>query len=292
MGNIMKGLAVKLASINKSNSSIRKMFFRIFGVSLVLTIITLFVFYPVQELTDTMLRIGLTIYQALNYVMGISLFLAIFIPTIKYLSEEYVKDNIDKEIMEMLPGKLLSDYTWIHIAQAIINARKIMGYSHNDMKYRGSKLITYKYNLLGNRPRHLFGYTYMDKLKGGHTPETVKKLEKENDIYSYMWLSELRRSPLLERIAVLYRIDTEEKQRTFANRPIEELEEFFLPLDNFFEFVKDNRTSVELQREMHKKKIESAKEQRMKDEMDELFKLGMSRLDQIQEVHAPSHPLD
>lgn len=209
-----------------------------------------------------------------------------------------VEKRYDKDVARMLPDVYLLDKTWVQIAKAVdnslwiikvklegVNQGKIYGgneylarYNDGDVKQLEEVRESIKYI-----KENMFKGSYLVREKG--FGEVTKKDSKDNEYLSYLWLGELTKSPMIERISVLYQIDTWDKQKLFSGREIKDLIMFFDPLVKFADFIKEEWEEIEKVDELKRGIIE----QKKKNEIDEMFQYGMKRLDKIHEVQIYEH---
>lgn len=226
-------------------------------------------------------------YDFTIFLMSVVPFLILLAPFIKKQSEKYINIKYSQDIQKILPAKYMSYSSWVHVAMAIENAEKILNCAKENHQ-ESRTLFVYHDNLYNVRPRKLFeGTHYENKLWQNQDEESINRELRNNDIFAALWASELNRSPLLERIAVLYQIDTKEKQELFAKRTRLELVEFFKPVNDFKTLVGEKRKAIKRQEDKYielEQTLARMKEEEIKMEMDELFDSGMKRLDKLHKV--------
>ena len=209
-----------------------------------------------------------------------------------------VEKRYDKDVARMLPDVYLLNKTWVQIAKAVDNSLWIIkvkldgvnqgkGYGRNEYLARYNdgdvkQLEEVRESIIYIK-ENMFKGSYLVREKG--FGEVTKKDSKDNEYLSYLWLEELTKSPMIERISVLYQIDTWEKQKLFSGREIKDLIMFFDPLVKFADFIKEEWEEIEKVDELKRGIIE----QKKKNEIDEMFQYGMKRLDKIHEVQIYEH---
>lgn len=238
------------------------------------------------------------------YTIATSLMLLV-LPAIQFLFfvfiynlSSIVEKRYDKDVARMLPDVYLLNKTWVQIAKAVDNSLWIIKIKldgvNQGKEYGGNEYLA-RYNdgdvkqleevreSIIYIKENMFKGSYLVREKG--FGEVTKKDSKDNEYLSYLWLEELTKSPMIERISVLYQIDTWEKQKLFSGREIKDLIMFFDPLVKFADFIKEEWEELEKVDELKRNIIE----QKKKNEIDEMFQYGMKRLDKIHEVQIYEH---
>lgn len=238
------------------------------------------------------------------YTIATSLMLLV-LPAIQFLFfvfiynlSSIVEKRYDKDVARMLPDVYLLNKTWVQIAKAVDNSLWIIKIKldgvNQGKEYGGNEYLA-RYNdgdvkqleevreSIIYIKENMFKGSYLVREKG--FGEVTKKDSKDNEYLSYLWLEELTKSPMIERISVLYQIDTWEKQKLFSGREIKDLIMFFDPLVKFADFIKEEWEELEKVDELKRDIIE----QKKKNEIDEMFQYGMKRLDKIHEVQIYEH---
>ena len=212
-----------------------------------------------------------------------------------YRVSSIVSKSYDIEVQLILPDRFLLEESWIQIASSINHAGKILDSKIKERgviispkgrvylkgiknENEGLEKIIQIYESINYIKNRMFNGAYMEIGKG--FVDISEEEARENEEMSYLWLMELTKSPILERISVLYQIDTEKKQKLFSERDIEELILFFEPFEGFANFIKEERRKREDIKTLKKNKLENKE----KNEVDEMFRYGMYRLDKVQEV--------
>lgn len=270
----------------------------------------------VKTLLPTWINIVLTLTVVVFRVTGVieeggSLYtiattiMLLVLPVIQFLFfvfifsvSSIVEKRYDKDVARMLPDVYLLNKTWVQIAKAVDNSLwiikvKLDGVNHGKV-YGGNEYLE-RYNdgdvkqleevreSIIYIKENMFKGSYLVREKG--FGEVTKKDSKDNEYLSYLWLEELTKSPMIERISVLYQIDTWDKQKLFSGREIKDLIMFFDPLVKFSDFIKEEWEELEKVEELKRGIIE----QKKKNEIDEMFHYGMKRLDKIHEVQIYEH---
>lgn len=213
-----------------------------------------------------------------------------------------VSKSYDIEVQLILPDRFLLEDTWIQIASSINHAGKILeskikergvniesrglgGFYLKGVKNEDEELekVIQIFKSIHYIKVRMFNGAYMEIGKG--FVDISDEEARENEEMSYLWLMELTKSPILERISVLYQIDTEKKQKLFSERDIEDLILFFEPFEGFANYIKEERRKREDIKTLKKNKLENKE----KNEIDEMFRYGMKRLDKIHEVQIYEH---
>ena len=270
----------------------------------------------VKTLLPTWINIVLTLAVVVFRVTGVieegsSLYtiatsiMILVLPAIQFLFfvfiynlSSIVEKRYDKDVARMLPDVYLLDKTWVQIAKAVDNSLwiiKVKLEGVNQGKVYGGNEYLARYNdgdvkqleevreSIIYIKENMFKGSYLVREKG--FGEVTKKDSKDNEYLSYLWLEELTKSPMIERISVLYQIDTWDKQKLFSGREIKDLIMFFDPLVKFADFIKEEWEELEKVDELKRNIIE----QKKKNEIDEMFQYGMKRLDKIHEVQIYEH---
>lgn len=218
-----------------------------------------------------------------------------------YSVSRIVSKSYDIEVLLILPDRFLLEESWVQIASSINHAGKIL---ESKIKERGVNInsrgqrvylkgakneneelekVIKIYESIHYIKIRMFNGAYMEIGKG--FVDISEEEARENEELSYLWLMELTKSPILERISVLYQVDTEKKQKLFSERDIEELILFFEPFEGFANYIKEERRKREDIKTLKKNKLENKE----KNEIDEMFRYGMYRLDKIHEVQIYEH---
>lgn len=218
--------------------------------------------------------------------------------TFLYSVSSIVSKSYDKEVQLILPDRFLLEESWIQIASSINHAEKVLESKTKEsgvnispkgrvylkgVKNEELEKLFQIYKSIDYIKIRMFNGAYMEIGKG--FVDISEEEARENEEMSYLWLMELTKSPILERISVLYQIDTEKKQKLFSERDIEELILFFEPFEGFANYIKEERRKREDIKTLKKNKLENKE----KNEIEELFRYGMYRLDKVQEVKIYEH---
>lgn len=222
---------------------------------------------------------------------------------------EYVNRKYGKEVLEILPDKFLIEDSWVQVAKSMDNADKIITDKLDTLGFTvgrystDSRKIVYRYNNNNKTIRDYEEFKQIKEVKNrikfirenmfkgcykdrdGKFIYLTEEEVNENEEYAYLWLMELTKSPMLGRISVLYQMDTDKKQKLFAERPAEDLVEFFKPFEEFEQYIKGER----VKRKDYKLRQKEIIKQKSKDEIDSLFKYGMDRVDKIHKVELYEH---
>ena len=202
----------------------------------------------------------------------------------------YIVNEVGFSRIDTLPNELLGDRTWGYIADALVNAEMVIEeYKTESDSIR--LIMTKKVEEMRTIRKQLFKkeYTWVEDYKELTLEETVENREK-----SLLWLLELSKTPLSERITVLGQLETDEEIEAFANRPMEYLKDFLRPIMNFLNYVEEELQRERTLKEEEIKRNKEERERRLEEEKakiqvkaDELFKLGYVDFYKLHKVEIP-----
>lgn len=222
-------------------------------------------------------------YGVIMPMVILSIVLPITLHTIHKAVNRYVNNKYGITVLEMIPEEQLEDDTWLHIAEALINVGEIWNLYHGEE----SKWYRYPSGRV-NFEQAKFGLFHTEYLNGYDISIELTDEEKLDNLeFARLWIIELTKSPLLERLAVLREIRTKEEQKAFANRPKREIEEYLQPLEDFYNYVKKEIARVEMEKERVVKAKIKAEEDIIQARVDVKYEYGLKRLDKLQDVEIP-----
>lgn len=201
---------------------------------------------------------------------------------IKKAIGNYINKKYSTGVQKLLPAEFLIDNSWVQVAMALENAEKILRHAKNNSTNQ-TILEYYKKAIQMNRNQFL----EMDyhEVKNWGFLEDKKEMKENNKLFSALWRKQLTQPGLLEKISVLYQIDTDAKQKLFADRDDCQLIEFFSELNSFYELVLKERAAFDKYKKEYlkllkdnKNKFANDKEKIIKKEVDNLFQMGMKSI--------------
>lgn len=224
--------------------------------------------------TDTAENIHPLIQLTLFLTIGISIVGYAFSGLVVY-AQRYIKKTYSKTVMQQLPKEIITIRSWVNVAEALNHAANILATlnSHTHQTNECEKNIRYLQN-------HLFFHSLHEDLHYvDQVPAEVKEIQKLKNIENtVLWLDKLTSSPLLERISMLKEMDTNEKQRAFANRSRQDIIEYFVPLNEFAKYVQNIHVDDEYrEKELNKQQV-SSQYGRVQKEVDQMFDFGLKSI--------------
>lgn len=194
----------------------------------------------------------------------------------------YIDKKYSKGVQKLLPAEFLIDNSWVQVAMALENAENILRHAKNN---RTNRTIVEYYNKAIKMNQNQFLEMDYHEVKNWGFLEDKKEMKENNELFSALWRKQLTKPGLLEKIAVLYQIDTPAKQKLFADRSDYQLIDFFSELNDFYELVLKERAAFDKYKEEYlkllkdeKNKFADDKEKIIKKEVDNLFEMGMKSI--------------
>lgn len=190
--------------------------------------------------------------------------------------------GIEEEVKMTLPEELQEDITWVQVTKALVNAEKIWDYH----EFESTEYLMYGKNLqvIKYERERLF---ITEHLIGGNYRKLMLEEKVQNRQKALLFIVELTKSPLLERLSSLVQLETEGDLKAFANRNSEDIMEFFQPIHDFLTYAKHERFKLEREsKELTEKRLEEMKSKEQV-KADAVFQYGFMRLDEMQEVEIP-----
>lgn len=182
---------------------------------------------------------------------------------------------------DKLPVQLVNDTGWNSVMEALEKGSLLKDRMiEKDFKLRERYVYAdagkdrrnrYKKNLYGNEKTIILSMTYLANnlfktgvMDGINTHNNEKDLEN-----AILWNNQLLRQDIINRLAFLMTLNTQDERDGFLSQPKEDITEFFKPLQEFYEYVEKVHEDEEYRRnELRRYNILSSKE--IRDKEDEL----------------------
>lgn len=181
------------------------------------------------------------------------------------------------EIQKTLPKPLILDDSWQDVIHALRNGHLTLAYYMRVYPSKAKDNLTQSSNTYVAM-MYLSNLLFTSNVANNNDDIVAETIDVENSI---LWLRYLTTSPLLERTAVLLKIDTEEKQNAFVQRDFKDIELFFEPFVQFSDYVeKVHNDETFRQEELAKQQIQSIQPSivTLEEEVDALFAYGMKNM--------------
>lgn len=239
---------------------------------------------PMIVMIGILILTGIIIYSTgYTALFDILLYTPILIPSgyvFWQIYNKFYSDTHEKypyELQKTLPKPLILDDSWQDVIYALRNGHLILAHYIRVYPPKAKDNLTRSSDTYVAM-MYLSNLLFKSNVAYNNDDIIAETIDLENSI---LWLRYLTTSPLLERIAVLLKIDTEEKQDAFVQRDFKDIELFFQPFVQFADYVeKVHKDKTFRQKELAKQQIQSIQPTivTIEEEVDALFAYGMKNM--------------